>query len=104
QDDLVLARRLVGVFVAGVRTGRHRGDVLAVAADLPLQATAPVVADRSANHLAAIKPDLGFGSAFKYLVHLLSPTCRLGRGARFQSCLPSARLESCPTSQAAFNG
>jgi len=50
-------------------SGGHGGDFLAVAADLPLEARAPMVGDFTARDLAAVEAEGGRGLAFEFLIH-----------------------------------
>src|SRR5258708_3703556 len=92
QDDLVGAWSLVGVFVGQLDAGQDRGNVLAVAADLPLQPAAPVVADRCADHLAAFEPDLGFRGTFKNLVHVSDSSRSQSSVVSTSRSIPSFRV------------
>src|SRR5262249_14995568 len=59
----------VGVFVAGVSTRRRGCDHLAIPADFPLEAQAPVVADVAADDPAAFQADFRTRTALKLLFH-----------------------------------
>ncbi len=69
EDDLVFAGGLVGVLEREFGAADGGGDFLAVAADAPLEAGAPVVGDVAAGDFAPGELQGGFGRAFEFLVH-----------------------------------